>query len=86
MFPLGLEVVIPELNGKLIGAAQRIPTPTGSTTMLNAVVSKASECHLIGSGHRDVAVAKESACGVICHECLVAGKGVVYSEAVAMST
>ncbi|MBQ3216184.1 MAG: type I glyceraldehyde-3-phosphate dehydrogenase, partial [Oscillospiraceae bacterium] len=31
-------LVIPELNGKLIGAAQRIPTPTGSTTMLNAVV------------------------------------------------
>ena len=33
-------LVIPELNGKLIGAAQRIPTPTGSTTILNAVVSK----------------------------------------------
>jgi len=31
-------LVIPELNGKLIGAAQRIPTPTGSTTILNAVV------------------------------------------------
>lgn len=30
--------VIPELNGKLIGAAQRVPTPTGSTTILNAVV------------------------------------------------
>ncbi|MBP3415091.1 MAG: type I glyceraldehyde-3-phosphate dehydrogenase, partial [Clostridia bacterium] len=26
-------LVIPELNGKLIGAAQRIPTPTGSTTI-----------------------------------------------------
>ena len=33
-------LVIPELNGKLIGAAQRIPTPTGSTTILNAVCSK----------------------------------------------
>ena len=33
-------LVIPELNGKLIGAAQRVPTPTGSTTMLNAVVAK----------------------------------------------
>ena len=33
-------LVIPELNGKLIGAAQRIPTPTGSTTILNAVVAK----------------------------------------------
>ena len=31
-------LVIPELNGKLIGAAQRIPTPTGSTTILTAVV------------------------------------------------
>ena len=32
-------LVIPELNGKLIGAAQRVPTPTGSTTILNAVVN-----------------------------------------------
>ena len=31
-------LVIPELNGKLIGAAQRVPTPTGSTTLLFAVV------------------------------------------------
>ena len=31
-------LVIPELNGKLIGSAQRVPTPTGSTTMLVAVV------------------------------------------------
>ena len=31
-------LVIPELNGKLIGSAQRVPTPTGSTTMLFAVV------------------------------------------------
>ena len=34
-------LVIPELNGKLIGAAQRVPTPTGSTTILTAVVDKA---------------------------------------------
>ena len=34
-------LVIPELNGKLIGAAQRVPTPTGSTTILTAVVKKA---------------------------------------------
>ena len=32
-------LVVPELNGKLIGAAQRVPTPTGSTTILTAVVS-----------------------------------------------
>ena len=31
-------LVIPELNGKLIGAAQRVPTATGSTTILIAVV------------------------------------------------
>ncbi len=30
-------LVIPELNGKLIGSAQRVPTPTGSTTLLVAV-------------------------------------------------
>ena len=34
-------LVIPELNGKLIGAAQRVPTPTGSTTILTAVVEGA---------------------------------------------
>ena len=31
-------LVIPELNGKLIGSAQRVPVPTGSTTVLTAVV------------------------------------------------
>ena len=31
-------LVIPELDGKLIGAAQRIPVTTGSTTILTAVV------------------------------------------------
>ena len=34
-------LVIPELNGKLIGSAQRVPVPTGSTTILVAVVKKA---------------------------------------------
>ena len=34
-------LVIPELNGKLIGAAQRVPVCTGSTTILTAVVKKA---------------------------------------------
>ncbi len=29
------------MNGKLIGSAQRVPTPTGSTTILIAVVKKA---------------------------------------------
>ena len=31
-------LVIPELNGKLIGSAQRVPVPSGSTTILTAVV------------------------------------------------
>ena len=31
-------LVIPELNGKLIGSAQRVPVTTGSTTILTAVV------------------------------------------------
>ena len=35
-------LVIPELNGKLIGAAQRVPTATGSTTILIAVVKGAN--------------------------------------------
>ena len=33
-------LVIPELNGKLIGSAQRVPTPTGSTTIIVATVEK----------------------------------------------
>jgi len=31
-------LVVPELNGKLVGSAQRVPVPTGSTTILVAVV------------------------------------------------
>ncbi|MCM1370766.1 MAG: type I glyceraldehyde-3-phosphate dehydrogenase [Clostridium sp.] len=31
-------LVIPELNGKLIGSAQRVPVATGSSTILTAVV------------------------------------------------
>ncbi len=36
-------LVIPELNGKLIGSAQRVPVPTGSTTILTAVVKSDKE-------------------------------------------
>ncbi|MBR6046262.1 MAG: type I glyceraldehyde-3-phosphate dehydrogenase [Ruminococcus sp.] len=36
-------LVIPELNGKLIGSAQRVPVPTGSTTILTAVISSDKE-------------------------------------------
>ena len=36
-------LVIPELNGKLIGSAQRVPVPTGSSTILVAVVKSEVE-------------------------------------------
>jgi glyceraldehyde 3-phosphate dehydrogenase len=36
-------LVLPELNGKLIGAAQRVPVATGSTTILSAVVRSDKE-------------------------------------------
>ena len=36
-------LVIPEFNGKLIGSAQRVPVPTGSTTILTAVVQYKGE-------------------------------------------
>ncbi len=36
-------LVIPELNGKLIGSAQRVPVPTGSTTLLFAVIKTDKE-------------------------------------------
>lgn len=36
-------LVIPELNGKLIGSAQRVPVCTGSTTILVAVVKSNKE-------------------------------------------
>ena len=36
-------LVIPELIGKLIGSAQRVPTPTGSTTILTAVIKTDKE-------------------------------------------
>ena len=52
-------LVIPELNGKLIGAAQRIPTPTGSTTILTAVV-KGSDITKEGINAAMKAAANES--------------------------
>ena len=42
-------LVIPELNGKLIGSAQRVPVPTGSTTILTAVVKGADVTSLFDS-------------------------------------
>ena len=40
---MAIGLVIPELNGKLIGSAQRVPTPTGSTTILTAVIKTDKE-------------------------------------------
>ena len=37
-------LVIPELNGKLDGAAQRVPVPTGSVTELVSVLDKERNC------------------------------------------
>ena len=41
-------LVIPELNGKLIGSAQRVPVPTGSSTILVAVVKSDVEVTVDG--------------------------------------
>ena len=52
-------LVIPELNGKLIGSAQRVPTPTGSTTILTAVV-KGTDVTVDGINAAMAAEANES--------------------------
>ena len=52
-------LVIPELNGKLIGSAQRVPVPTGSTTILVAVV-KGKDITKAGINAAMKAVASES--------------------------
>ena len=52
-------LVIPELNGKLIGSAQRVPTCTGSTTILVAVV-KGTDVTVAGINAAMKAAANES--------------------------
>ena len=52
-------LVIPELNGKLIGSAQRVPTATGSTTILVAVV-KGKDVTVQGINDAMKAAANES--------------------------
>ena len=52
-------LVIPELNGKLIGSAQRVPTCTGSTTILVAVV-KGKDVTVAGINAAMKAAANES--------------------------
>ena len=51
-------LVIPELNGKLIGSAQRVPVPTGSTTILTSVVKGAVTVEQINAAMK--AAANES--------------------------
>ena len=53
-------LVIPELNGKLIGSAQRVPVPTGSTTILTAVVVKEADVTVDGINAAMKAAATES--------------------------
>ena len=52
-------LVLPELNGKLIGSAQRVPVPTGSTTILTAVV-KGTDVTVEGINAAMKAAASES--------------------------
>ena len=52
-------LVIPELNGKLIGSAQRVPVPTGSTTILVAVV-KGNDITVEGINEKMKSVANQS--------------------------
>ena len=52
-------LVIPELNGKLLGSAQRVPVPTGSTTILTAVV-KGTDVTVEGINAAMKAAASES--------------------------
>ena len=52
-------LVIPELDGKLIGSAQRVPVPTGSTTILTAVV-KGTDVTVEGINAAMKAAASES--------------------------
>ena len=53
-------LVIPELNGKLIGSAQRVPVPTGSSTILVAVVKSDAEVTKATINAHMKAVANES--------------------------
>jgi glyceraldehyde-3-phosphate dehydrogenase, type I len=52
-------LVIPDLNGKLVGSAQRVPVPTGSTTILVAVV-KGKDVTVDGINAAMKAIASES--------------------------
>ena len=65
-------LVIPELNGKLIGSAQRVPVPTGSTTILVAVV-KAEELDAAKINEVMKAAAKDNASFGYTEEQLVSG-------------
>lgn len=48
-------LVIPDLNGKLIGSALRVPVPTGSITQLNAIVEGKVTADQINKAMEDAA-------------------------------
>ena len=48
-------LVIPELNGKLIGGAFRVPTPTGSVTDFSAILSKETSVEEINAAYKEAA-------------------------------
>ena len=48
-------LVIPELNGKLDGAAQRVPVPTGSLTELVTVLEKPVTAEEINAAMKELA-------------------------------
>lgn len=50
-------LVIPELDGKLDGSAQRVPVPTGSTTELVAVVAKEVTADQVNAHMKSIASA-----------------------------
>ena len=48
-------LVIPELNGKLIGGAFRVPTPTGSVTDFSAILSKETSVEELNAAYKEAA-------------------------------
>jgi len=48
-------LVIPELNGKLMGGAFRVPTPTGSVTDFTAILGKETSAEEINAAYKEAA-------------------------------
>lgn len=56
-------LVIPELDGKLVGSAQRVPVPSGSITILDAVLKDSSETVTLEGLHEAMKKASNEAFG-----------------------